>query len=162
GGSCGKCSPGSVCTGPGDCTTSNCPSGTCQILVGSGTGLRGEYFDNWDLTNLKTTRTDPTVNFNWGTATPDPTILANTLYSARWTGQVQAQFSETYTFYTYSDDGVRMWVNGIKVVDNFIDHSPMEDMGPVALVANQKYDIHVEYYQDGGGALMQLSWSSPS
>ena len=36
---------------------------------------------------------------------------ASDTFSVRWTGQVQPQFTETYTFYTQSDDGVRLWVN---------------------------------------------------
>ncbi|WP_375471208.1 hypothetical protein, partial [uncultured Nostoc sp.] len=35
-------------------------------VVGNGNGLQGQYYDNIDFTNLKQTRTDATVNFNWG------------------------------------------------------------------------------------------------
>ncbi|MDQ6631794.1 MAG: PQQ-dependent sugar dehydrogenase, partial [Verrucomicrobiota bacterium] len=77
---------------------------------GNGDGLTAQYFDNSDLTNLKIIRTNATVDFNWGTNSPDPLIGPDT-FSARWTGQVQPQSSETYTFSTVTDDGVRLWVD---------------------------------------------------
>jgi PKD repeat protein len=128
---------------------------------GGGTGLKGEYFDNMDLTALKLTRTDATVNFDWGGGSPDSSIEADS-FSVRWTGQVQAQFSETYTFYTVSDDGVRLWVNGVQVINNWTNHAPTENSGTISLVAGQKYDLKMEYYENGGGAVAKLLWSSTS
>jgi PA14 domain-containing protein/Big-like domain-containing protein/carbohydrate binding protein with CBM6 domain/fibronectin type III domain protein/strictosidine synthase-like protein len=127
----------------------------------NGTGLRGQYYDNSNLTNLKLTRTDATVNFTWGTGAPATGIGADT-FSVRWTGQVQARFSQTYTFYTTSDDGVRLWVNGVQIINNWTNHSSTENSGTIALVANQKYDILMEYYENTGSAVAKLSWSSAS
>ena len=42
--------------------------------AGNGDGLKSEYFDNVDLTNLKFIRTNTTVDFNWGTGSPDPAV----------------------------------------------------------------------------------------
>ncbi|MFN2513920.1 MAG: PA14 domain-containing protein [Pyrinomonadaceae bacterium] len=86
-------------------------------------GLTGEYYDNIDFTNLKVTHIDPTVNFDFGEGSPDPSIEPDT-FSVRWTGQVQPEFSETYTFYTVSNDGVRLTVNGQVIIDNLTDHAP--------------------------------------
>ncbi len=97
------------------------PSAAVQSPGGSGTGLRGEYYDNQDFTLLKVTRTDPTVNFDWGNGSPDATIGADT-FSVRWSGQVEARYSETYTFYTMSDDGVRLWVNNQQLINNWTLH----------------------------------------
>lgn len=127
----------------------------------NGTGLTGKYYSNMDFTNLALTRTDATVNFNWGTGAPDPAVGSST-FSVRWTGQVQPQYSQTYTFYTTSDDGVRLWVNGQQLVNNWTDHGPTENSGTISLVANQKYDIVMEYYDNSGGAVATLSWSSSS
>jgi hypothetical protein len=128
---------------------------------GAGDGLLGQYYDNMDFTGTNFSRVDPTVNFDWGSGSPDARIDVNT-FSVRWTGQVQAQFSETYTFYTQSDDGVRLYVNNQLVIDHFTDHSSVEDSGTIALVAGRNYAIRMEYYENGGGALAQLRWSSPS
>ncbi len=128
---------------------------------GSGTGLRGEYFDNMDHTALKLVRTDETVDFDWGDGAPDPALGADT-FSVRWTGQVEARYSETHTFYARTDDGVRLRVNGQAIVDAWVDRGPTESSGTIALAAGQKADLVMEYYENGGGAVAQLSWSSAS
>jgi hypothetical protein len=127
----------------------------------SGTGLKGEYFDNQDFTNLKVTRTDSTVNFDWGTAAPDSSMDGDS-FSIRWTGQVQPQYSQTYTFYTQSNDGVRLWVNGVQLINNWTEHTSTEDSGTITLVAGQKYDIQMEFFEGQLTALTRLSWSSAS
>src|SRR5262249_23907022 len=130
-------------------------------VVGTGAGLMGQYFADQTLSKLVLSRTDAAVNFDWGTGSPAASVPVDH-FSARWTGQVQAQFSETYTFYTNSDDGIRLWVNGQQLINNWTDHSPMENSGTITLVAGQKYSIIMEYYENGGGAVAKLLWSSPS
>jgi hypothetical protein len=87
------------------------PSPTPSPAPSSGNGLTATYFDNMDFSGRSITRVDPQVNFEWGNGSPDAAIAADT-FSTRWTGQVQAQKSETYTFFVRADDGVRLWVNG--------------------------------------------------
>ena len=137
------------------------PVTAVAACTGTGTGLKGEYFDAMDLTSLFVTRTDPTVNFDWGAGAPATGMGVDT-FSVRWTGQVQACYSQTYTFYTSSDDGVRLWVNGQQVINNWTDHPPTENSGTIALTAGQKYDVRMEFYENGAGALASLSWSSTS
>jgi hypothetical protein len=125
----------------------------------SSNGLEAEYYEGTFGTLLKS-RVDPTVNFNWGTGSPDPGVIPADNFSVRWTGQIQPQYSENYTFYTTSDDGVRLWVNGQLLIDNWNPHAATEDSGTVSLTADQKYDIKLEYYERGGNAVSTLSWAS--
>lgn len=127
----------------------------------TGTGLTGAYYNNSNFGAHVVTRTDATVNFNWGTGTPDSRIAPDT-FSVRWTGQVQPQYSQTHTFYVTSDDGVRLWVNNQLVINNWTDHPPTENSGTIPLVGGNKYDIKLEYYEKTGGAVAQLAWSSSS
>ena len=60
------------------------------------------------------------------------------------------------------DDGVRVWVNNVLLIDQWHAYGNTEYSGNIALNANQKYAIKVEYYEQSGGALSQLRWSSPS
>ncbi|HET6409423.1 MAG TPA: DUF1800 family protein, partial [Chthoniobacteraceae bacterium] len=55
-----------------------------------------------------------TVNNNgiWGAGTPAADLIAPETFSARWTGQVQPQFTEDYTFIVHADDGCALWING--------------------------------------------------
>jgi hypothetical protein len=84
-----------------------------QLLDGE--GLTGQYYDAADLTTLKATRVDATVNFDWGTTSPASGV-ANTTYSVRWSGAVVPQFSEMHTFTVTADDGVRLWVDNELIV----------------------------------------------
>lgn len=124
-------------------------------------GLTGVYFDNADFTGTSKTRVDATINRNFGTAAPIAGIAPNT-YSVRWTGQVQPKFSETYTFYTTADDGVRLMVNGQVLVNNWVNQGPTTKSGTVTLQAGVKYDLRLEYYQNGGGAQVKMEWQSAS
>ena len=139
------------------------PTGTTSTapMPGTGTGLLGQYYSGVSLTTLVQTEVDPAVNFNLNGNAPIP-ALSPSLYSVRWTGQVQPLYSETYTFSTVSDDGVRIWVNGQEIINDWTDHPPTTDTGTVTLTAGQKYSLKVEYYQRYGGAEAKLSWSSPS
>ncbi|HEX3134231.1 MAG TPA: PA14 domain-containing protein [Planctomycetota bacterium] len=129
---------------------------------GTGTGLAAAYFANQTLTGTATvTRTDATVNFDWGNGSPDVSIPVDH-FSARWTGQVQAQFSETYTFFVTGDDGVCLWVNNVLLVDKWVDQPPTEWSGTIALTAGSKYDVKLEYFENAVGAVAQLAWASPS
>ena len=132
---------------------------------GSGAGLWGQYYQyppgNINWLNPKVARLDPAINFDWFGGSPDPLLLSD-LFSVRWTGKVKPLYSENYTFYTISEDGVRLWVNGQLLIDHWTEHPATEDSATIALASGQKYDIKVEYYENTGSASMKLFWSSPS
>jgi hypothetical protein len=125
------------------------------------TGLRAEYYAGITLTGTPRIRPDTTVNFNWGNGFADPNVGAE-LISVRWTGRVTPRYSQTYRFYTNCDDGSRLWVNNILLVDNWVDQGPTERSGTINLTAGVPYDLRLEYYNRGGSALAQLLWSSLS
>ena len=83
-------------------------------------------------------------------------------FSIRWTGTVQPEHTETYTFLPRTDDGVRLWVDGKLIVDGWRDHPPTEVPGTIDLKAGVTYPIKMEYYDGGYSALAELRWSSPS
>lgn len=134
------------------------------VSPGNGTGLLGTYYTSHFSTNAFSgpptlSRVDPTVNFDFGTGSPAPSISSD-FFTARWTGQVQALGDDSYTFYTISDDGVRLWVNGQLLVDQWVLHSPFTNSGTISLVGTQKYDLQMEYFEQTGGAVAQLYWSN--
>ncbi|HQR38894.1 MAG TPA: DUF1800 family protein [Blastocatellia bacterium] len=127
-----------------------------------GIGLKGDYYDTKDFNSFKFSRTDATVDFDWGTGTPDVRINPDT-FSIRWTGSVLPQNSETYVFYTLASDGVRLWVNGQLLIDDFVVHNtPIERSASIALTAGRFYDIKLEYFENFNTAQVKLSWESPS
>jgi hypothetical protein len=124
-----------------------------------GTGLYGEYFDGTDFAVRKFFRTDAHVDFDWGANAPPGTGLGADNFSVRWTGWVEAKASGVHSFVTNSDDGVRLWVNGALVIDNWTDHPKTRDAGEVRLFAGRKYDLKLEYYEHTGAAVIQLAWA---
>ena len=128
----------------------------------TGVGLSYALYGNKTLSgNPIQTGTDATVNFDWqygGKASGQPTDN----FSVRWTGQVKPAYSQEYTFYTQADDGTRLWVNGKLLVDDWTNHATREKSGKITLEAGKKYDIKLEYFENGGKAVCKLLWSSGS
>lgn len=133
--------------------------------AGTGTGLSADYYDNEDFTGLKLQRTDATINFGWGlfgnSSAPDALMGPDT-YSIRWSGQIQPRYSETYNFHTFSDDGIRLWLDNRLIIDDWPNHAPTVDSGSITLLGGRRYDLRVEYHQHTGEALARLEWESPS
>jgi hypothetical protein len=130
--------------------------------VGTGTGLLGKYSNNMDFTGTFVKRIDSVINFNWRNSPPVAGI-DQTTFSVRWTGAIQAQFSQPYTFSTSSDDGVRVVVNGAVLIDDWTVHSEQErTSNTIWLTAGKKYQIRVDYFNNTGAAAMRLYWSGRS
>ena len=123
-------------------------------------GLRGEYFDSTDFTSPKLSRVDPNVNFDWGTGAPDPAMEPEE-FSVRWTGQVTAPATGTYTFHVITDDGVRLYVDNQLLIDKWVGQGATEWTGTIALTAGKKYDIRMEYYDYIKTAVAKLLWTRP-
>ena len=136
-------------------------SATVTIADNDAGGLTGTYFDNLNFSGASVSRTDAVVNFNWGTGSPAPGIGADT-FSVRWAGRVTPPSTGTYTFYTRTDDGARLWVNGVRLVNNWKagQRTIREKSGSVALTAGRQYDLRMEYFEETGSALAELRWSS--
>ena len=130
-------------------------------MGGWGGWWRGLYYNNTDFSGRALSRLDGTVNLDWAGGSPAGSIGADT-FSVRWTGQVEPRYSQTYTFYTTTDDGVRLWVNGVLLVDYWAGQAATERSGTIALTAGQKYSIRLDYYENTGNAVAKLMWSSAS
>lgn len=130
----------------------------------AGTGLTGSYFSNTSLAGAPIlTRVEGPIDLAWGANSPAPGIVDIDNFGVRWTGRIQAPASETYTFWIFSDDGVRLWVNGALLLDRWFDqYGPETASAPITLQAGQSYNITLEYYERWAGAEVHLSWSSPS
>ena len=130
---------------------------------GTGNGLKGEYFNDGNLTTKAFERTDATVSFTeWGSIGVHYKIT-NLNHSVRWTGQIQAQFSEDYTFTLNSGGGHRLWIDSKLILDSWQEHYTADfRSSSIRLTAGQKYDIKLEYFNTDARTAMGLFWSSPS
>ncbi|MBC7783065.1 MAG: PQQ-dependent sugar dehydrogenase, partial [Burkholderiales bacterium] len=126
----------------------------------AGDGLAATYHNNINFTGTTVAQIDPTINFDWGDGSPDALITSDT-FSAQWTGKIQALETGTYTFRTTSDDGIRLWMNDVLLVDAFIDQAPTSYSNTIDLAAGGLYNIRIDYYENGGGASAKLEWQRP-
>jgi beta-glucosidase len=118
-------------------------------------GLYAEYFDNMNLEGApKTTRIDPTPNFDWGATPPKGMAMEN--YSVRWTGRLRVPKTGDVVLAVRADDGERLWIDGKKVIDDWSDHSPLISSATLRLDAGRDHELRLEYYQRGGGASVTL------
>jgi uncharacterized repeat protein (TIGR03806 family) len=136
-----------------------------SAAAGNGIGLLGSYFSNQVATFIPPptlVRTDAVIDFNWGGTAPDPSI-GSTNFSVKWTGFVQPQYTETYTFYTLTDGGAQLWINGQLLINAFTNQPPTQWSATIPMVAQQSYNIEMDYfYQNTGASVAQLFWSSSS
>jgi glucose/arabinose dehydrogenase len=130
-----------------------------KIERAGGIGLTGTYFNGPNLNGTTVVRIDPTVNFSWGAGSPTPGIGTDR-WSARWTGQVEAEVSGPHTFFLRSD-GARLYVNGTLVVNDWTEHTDRVSQGTIDLVAGQRYTVRLEYHDVTGPAGVRLLWSAP-
>jgi uncharacterized repeat protein (TIGR03806 family) len=132
--------------------------------AGAGTGLLGQYYPNTfpsdAFTGTALVRTDAVINFAWGNSAPFAGVGSSN-YTVKWTGSLQPQFNETYNLTTVAAGGVRLYVNGQLLINDWTNQTATNNAS-VALAAQELYTIELDYYQSNGNAGVELEWSSPS
>ncbi|MGQ9715804.1 MAG: PA14 domain-containing protein [Anaerolineae bacterium] len=133
------------------------PEDTWPSGFGDPEGLgawRGEYYKNpWLSGRPALVREDARIDFNWGTGSPDPRLPADR-FSVRWTRSLRFQ-AGTYRFITETDDGVRLYVDGRLVLNQWRDQAPTRHWADVDLTAGL-HEVIMEYYENEGGAVARL------
>jgi hypothetical protein len=130
-------------------------------------GFKAEYFAGTELApaSRKGGRVDPYIAFTTQTFANPAASAASTPYSVRWTAKLSPRYSQTYTFKTIAGDGVRVWVNGVLLINDWTSHAAQTKSGTIALSAGKTYAVKVEHYNAGNagsGAVAKLLWSSSS
>jgi mono/diheme cytochrome c family protein len=81
-------------------------------------------------------------------------------FGLRFSGLLAVPADGTYTFYTASDDGSRLWVDGQLVVDNDFHHATEEKTGSIHLKAGD-HPILLRYFNADGGLELKVAYSGP-
>jgi len=131
-------------------------------------GLKGVYWNHNSPYNTvfptrtpDLYRTDSRIAFNWGQGAPS-TALGSDNFVVRWSGSVLIPETGDYTFVTRTDDGVRLWVNGQQLINDWGRFAAKINKGaPQRLVGGQHYEIHMEYFEQTGQASAELGWQKP-
>jgi alpha-D-xyloside xylohydrolase len=123
-------------------------------------GLKGEYFPNMKLEGEPSfVRIDSVIDFDWGNGSPKPGFKTDE-FSIRWTGKLLAPTAiKNASIDVTTDDGVRLYIDGKKVVDSWRERSAEIDNYIMDLEAGREYEVKIEYFESGGGASARFSWT---
>ena len=125
----------------------------------------GEYYSSPntggspDFGDLVLTREDDVINFDFGGGSPDNSI-PNDDFQIRWTATIEAETAGNYNFRSYTDDGLRLYIDGQLIIDYRQEQRPTNRTGSIYL-SEGSHECVMEYYENGGGAVASLYWTPP-
>ncbi len=123
----------------------------------TGSGWQATYWNNRTLSGTAVLqRQEAALNHDWGQGSPDPLVNSDS-FSARWT-QTLTLPAGTYRFTATMDDGMRVWVDGVLIIDSWWD-SQVHSMSADVYLPAGNHHIRVEYYEAGGQAVAKLNWT---
>jgi murein DD-endopeptidase MepM/ murein hydrolase activator NlpD len=131
------------------------PSCSCPVY-------RAEYYNNRYLSGSPTfvQCEDWPINHDWGSGGPGNGV-GNDNFSARWTGRANIA-AGTYTFIGGADDGIKVWLDGNVIINEWHDQGYTEYRVTRSFSSSGYHDIKVEYYENGGAARVFFKWEQAS
>lgn len=137
---------------------------------GSGDGLLGSYYVGKDFDEHAFDRVDSVIMFQQWSEDPNMApfgvhhLVQGDLYSMRWTGEIEPQFSGEHVFAVEGSGGSRLWVDGVQVIDSWTDKSDNKvvvESTPISLTQGQKVSIKLETFNENGARACMLYWKAP-
>ena len=106
-------------------------------------------------------RVDPQINFDWGLASPvvNQQVVDPDYFAVQWKGFIVIPANGRYVFNIVADDGVRLRINGVEVIDSWSVQPEIELSGAIDLTAGT-FPIEVEFFSDRMTARIALAWES--
>ncbi|MCP4012632.1 MAG: hypothetical protein GY728_05915, partial [Phycisphaeraceae bacterium] len=148
------------------CAATDAPRSDCngnllddQCESPDAVGFIATYFTGQDLESPIASRIADTIDFDIGIAEPWPGA-GFTDFAARWTGELVAEYTGFYSFYVTSDDGIRLFVDGEILIDDWRSHGVEEVSAGVFLPAGS-HVLTLEWFDNAGEAVCRLEWKPP-
>lgn len=104
-------------------------------------------------------RAEAAIDYNWGSGSPASGVSADR-FSARWTRYIY-ETPGTYRFTATSDDGIRVWIDGDLIIDQWNDHAARTFTADKPLTSGHHL-VTVEFYENAGQAVAKVSWAPVS
>ena len=138
-----------------------CPScDPCAAATASGQWC-ASFYGNRDLAEpVIVRRIDAEISFNWGYSSPGPGVPPDN-FSVRWTRTLGLP-GGTYRVTARSDDGVRVYIDSVLVIDNWQVQSAKDVSQDVILGSSTVRTVVVEYFDASGAAEIQVTIQSVS
>lgn len=120
------------------------------------------FFKDDDIQVPVGTGTDSHIDrtFNAG-AQPDASLAANQSFSVIWRGRITAPQTGTYMIGAKTTDGMRLSVNGVRLIDEWGNNKPATLTRPVRLKAGEQAEIELMYRQRKPSGSVQMVWARP-
>jgi RHS repeat-associated protein len=133
-------------------------------------GLHIAYYNNPSLTGAPKAFSlglpgvvGGSINYDWTTTAPISGISDSDYWSIRATGLITFPEAGTYTIKTYADDGTQVWVDDVQLVNDWVGSAPHWSpvLQSVTVAAGETRRIRLHYWEQAGGASLQLHWTRP-
>jgi hypothetical protein len=122
-------------------------------------GLFTEYFDDMALSVPISTAISPNIDFDWDASSPLPSIDPET-FSIRFTGILTVSTPGTYQFRACVEDAIRLWIDGIQIMDDWTPQSEHNTTAALPLASGSR-PFRLEYFARFGNAALRLFWTPP-
>lgn len=131
-------------------------SGSSMNLSAQGGAWEGKYWNNRNLSGSPAlVRQDAGINFDWSAGSPAPEVFTDN-FSVQWT-QTANLPAGTYRFSATTDDGMRVWVDNVLIIDSWFDSQAHTVTADVYLGAGN-HTVTVQYYEAGGMAVAKMNY----
>jgi hypothetical protein len=136
---------------------------SCELVAGP--GLVGQYWRSYagagNYSEYVATQVDPNIDIDWAGGAPLPFMSVDN-FSVRWTGTLTAPpVAGTYRLHLQADDGVRLWLDGQLLIDEWHPSSSNTYEVDLSWAASSAHLFRLDYYEAGGDARVYLRWTVP-
>lgn len=121
-------------------------------------GLIARWYGDHAFANLIITESVANINFPSSSSSPAPGV-SSTGFAAKFSGRIKPEFSELYTLSFEHDDWIKVYINGVKILDQETDAT---DTVQYLFEAGTLYDLDIEFNQFTGPWYLIFRWSSAS
>ena len=136
------------------------PAGWAQSAPAGGDGIRGDYYEGTDFERYVLSRRDARIAFDWGQQPPAAGMPAEN-FSVRWTGWLLPPVSGRYVFHVTVDDGIRIWVNDKRILNEWRGQAVSNYTAAVELTGNRPYRLRIDYCQYSMDTRVVVTWERP-
>ncbi|HRU01525.1 MAG TPA: PA14 domain-containing protein [Victivallales bacterium] len=125
-------------------------------------GVFASYFETMTFRGKTVERVDPEIDFKSGGKSPIKGQIPDHLFSIIWAGQIIPKTSGEYEIFLTTDDGTRMWLDGLLLIDAWKEQPPTEYKKKFRFEAGKRYDFKIAFTEVMGFAECKLEWQTES